>query len=168
MKSNDLAWVAGFLEGEGFFTRQTSARGYIRVVIGASSVDKDVLERLARTVPHSRVNGPYMPAEGARGKRPVWRWSICVRSPTVELAKQMRPLMSRRRQEQIDALLAHAASRPVGHQPRPLPAHGTRARYRRGCRCDGCREAENSCQRNFQQKRRADRKAAAGQLSEDS
>jgi|SRR5450755_1219885 hypothetical protein len=139
-----------------FFTRQTSARGFIRVLIGASSVDRDVLERLARTVPHSRVNGPYVPSEGSRGKKPVWRWSLCVRSPTVELAEQIRPLMSTRRQEQIDALLAHAATRPYGPKVRPLPPHGTRVRRQRGCTCGKCKAAENS----YQRERRAARKAA--------
>jgi hypothetical protein len=167
MKSDELAWIAGFLEGEGFFLKETSARGYVRVGIGASSTDRDVLERLLRTVPDSRVHGPYMLAESARGKKPVWRWSIRVRTPTVELAKQIRPLMCRRRQEQIDALLAVAASQPVGPRPRPLPAHGTRTRYAYGCKCDECREAENSYQRRWRQKKRAGQKAAAGHLGEE-
>ena len=161
IKSDDLAWVAGFLEGEGFFSCQTSAKGYVRVLIGASSTDRDVLERLARLVPHSRVNGPYVPSEGSRGKKLTWRWSVCVRSQTVDLAEQMRPLMSARRREQIDAMLTHAASRPVGRQTRQLPSHGTRARYRRGCKCDECRAVENSYQRDYQRKRRADRKASS-------
>lgn len=149
MDSDDLAWIAGFLEGEGFFSRQTDRKGRIRVLIGAISIDKDVLDHLARTVPHSRVNGPYTPAKGSRGKKLTWRWVVCLRQPTVELATRLRPLMCNRRQGQIDALLAHAASKPPSPAGRPsTAAHGTRTRYSHGCRCQDCREAENSYQRN--------------------
>ncbi len=33
-------------------------------------------------------------------------------------------------------------------KPRPIPLHGTQARYARGCRCEPCREAHSIYQRD--------------------
>jgi hypothetical protein len=158
MESGDLAWMAGFLEGEGFFVRQTSTRGYIRVGIAATSTDRDVLERLRVIVPTSRVQGPYLPSSSI-GKKPSWRWVLNARPLVVQLATDLRPLMGARRQRQIDALLAHHAAHPARkrvYQPAP---HGTRTRYGYGCRCEECRSTENA----YQRARTAARKAASGE-----
>jgi len=34
------------------------------------------------------------------------------------------------------------------------PQHGTRSRYRKGCRCDACRRAEATYRRNYRKARR--------------
>jgi len=34
------------------------------------------------------------------------------------------------------------------------PQHGTRSRYRNGCRCDDCRHAETAYRRNYRKARR--------------
>jgi hypothetical protein len=158
MKSDELAWLAGFLEGEGFFIKQKSARGYIRVGIAAGSTDRDVLERLTQLVPTSRIQGPYGPGRGSIGKKPYYRWILNTRPLVVELAEQMRPLMGERRRRQIDALLQHHAAHPYIRNRFPAPAaHGTRTRYDRGCKCEACHAAENA----YQRERRAIRKAQA-------
>jgi hypothetical protein len=156
MESADLAWMAGFLEGEGYFVTQTSKRGYVRMRIGATSTDLDVLEHLQRLVPRSCIQGPYGPTRTSYGTKPHWKWILHPRIPVVELAGELRPLMGSRRQEQIDALLRMHASHPAVRNRTPSPAeHGTATRYRRGCRCESCRAAENA----YQRERRVLRKA---------
>lgn len=156
MNSDDLAWIAGFLEGEGYFVTETSARGYIRLRIGATSTDLDVLERLQRLVLNSCIQGPYGPARTSYGSKPHWKWVLHARQLVVELAEQLRPLMGERRQGQIDVLLRHHEDHPVTRNRGPSPAeHGTRTRYGRGCRCESCHAAENA----YQRERRAIRKA---------
>lgn len=158
MNSDDLSWVAGFLEGEDYFLVETSARGYIRVRIGANSTDLDIVERLHGLVPGSTLAGPYKPGQGSFGEKEVWRWTLHARLLVVELAKQLRPLMGERRKGQIDLLLEHHATRPIGRNRYPSPAeHGTRTRYGSGCKCQPCRIAENTYQRD----RRAARKLAS-------
>jgi len=162
MDSDDLAWIAGFLEGEGYFIRQKSARGYIRVGMGATSTDLDVLEKLQRLVPTSRLQGPYTAARTSFGTKPHWKWQFNVRTLVVELAEQLRPLMGERRQGQIDALLEHHATHPVVRIKTPaLAEHGTRTRYRRGCRCEVCRSKENAHQREWRKAQKALREASA-------
>jgi hypothetical protein len=40
------------------------------------------------------------------------------------------------------------------HEQRFAPQHGTRTRYRKGCRCDDCRHAETEYRRRYRQARR--------------
>ncbi len=39
--------------------------------------------------------------------------------------------------------------------PKPMPEHGTTARYRRGCKCDECRNAQRLKQRRFHEQKAA-------------
>jgi hypothetical protein len=44
---------------------------------------------------------------------------------------------------------------------RPAPQHGTRSRYRKGCHCDACREAERRYRRQYRRRKaEAARRAA--------
>lgn len=143
MNSNELAWLAGLLEGEGYFIRQTTARGHVRIGLGVTSTDRDVLEKLQSLVPTSRLQGPYAPTKTGLGTKRHWRWQFNARGLVVELAEQLRPLMGERRQGQIDAMLAHQAAHPAMRNRSPSPAaHGTRTRYGRGCHCESCHAAE--------------------------
>jgi hypothetical protein len=160
MNSDNLAWLTGFLEGEGAFNRE-SGREKRRVRIAVTSTDRDVVEHLARIVPGSRFNGPYAPSAGSLGNKPTYRWVLAIRPLVIELAKQLRPLMCERRQGQIDALLAHAAAHPALRARGAPASHGTRIRYARGCDCEACHEAANAYQRYG----RAMRKAAAAMPS---
>jgi hypothetical protein len=114
MESHNLAWLAGFLEGEGYFTSNISAHGYCRILIGATSTDRDVLDHIWRIVPYSRLNGPYKPARGQLGKKETYRWILQVKPLVIDLAEELRPLMGGRRQGQIDTMLLNAASYPIG------------------------------------------------------
>jgi len=113
MKICDLAWLAGFLEGEGIFNTHVSSRGYCRLRIGATSTDKDVLDHACQIVPHSLIHGPYKPARGSLGKKETYRWALQVKPLVIGLAEELYPLMGVRRQKQISVMLTNAASYPV-------------------------------------------------------
>lgn len=154
MNSDDLAWLAGYLEGEGSFICSTPARR--RVCIAVTSTDRDVIECLTRIVPHSRQRGPFPPS--GLGKKPQYDWRLTIRPLVVDLTTQLRPLMCKRRQEQIDALLAYTIAYPALRTRGAPQPHGTRIRFDRGCTCKPCRDAENA----YQRERRKIRKARAG------
>src|SRR5713101_2591335 len=136
MTGDELAGIAGLLEGEGAFTKEASSRGHIRVLILATSTDLDVLERLRDLMPSSRIhsNGPQLPR-----RKPAWRWTLGIRAEVVALARSLRPYMGSRRQEQIDALLRHHESHRVVRRRGRRIIHGTRTGYSYGCRCAECR-----------------------------
>lgn len=59
---------------------------------------------------------------------------------------------------------ARRAERRAGQPPqprkrRPLPEHGTPARYQRGCRCDECREARREQNRKYKERKRTGEQA---------
>jgi hypothetical protein len=162
VNSDDLAWVAGFLEGEGTFYAHVAKRGTLRLTIRVTSTDLDVVEKLQGLVPTSRVQGPYRPSKGSLGLKDHWQWGLHARPLVVKLATQVRPLMGIRRQGQIDVLLQRHAEYPYLRNRFPAPAaHGTRTRYDRGCRCEPCHAAENA----YQREGRAIRKARAASIA---
>lgn len=150
MDSDKAPWVAGFLEGEAAFMKHVDGRGYARIGIAVTSVDEDVLRQLERFIPEGNVGGPYEHAPDSIGKQPYWTYRLNARAAVVDVLQQIRPRMSERRTKQIDALLnLHAAHPPLpmGRKRAELAAHGTRARYQRGCRCGECRAAQATYKR---------------------
>jgi hypothetical protein len=154
MDIHDLAWLAGFLEGEGFFSCQVRA-GYGRIMIGVTSTDRDVVERLARLVPRSRIYGPYTPEPDGLAKRPQYRWRFGIKPLVADLVTSLRPLMCERRQAQIDAMLELYATYP-GPEPALAAPHGTARRFRGGCRCEPCWAANRRYKRDGAKRRRAE------------
>ena len=154
MTGEELAWVAGFLEGEGFFWIQRSKKGFYRLGLGVTSTDKDVLERLQHLIPGSRIQGPYK--QHGLGTKPHCRWVLGMRGPAVQLLKELRPLMGQRRAARIDELLECHALHPlqVTGRRQSIFDHGSRAMYRRGCRCAKCRAEEAGAQWEFRKGRR--------------
>jgi len=53
-----------------------------------------------------RIYGPY---KYGTNKQYNYQWAICTRAEAAEFMRKLRPLMSTRRQEQIDAALAKGA-----------------------------------------------------------
>jgi len=53
-----------------------------------------------------------------------------------------------------DAVTPEWNDRRDEHEQRFAPQHGTRTRYRKGCRCDDCRQAETDYRRRYRQARR--------------
>lgn len=147
MDSHDLAYIAGFLEGEGTFAYTISDKGYCHALIRVTSTDEDVVQKLADRVPRSRTRGPYEPSKGSLGKKPVSYWTLAVKPLVVALATDIRPMMGQRRQGQIDKMLDAIASCPTLRVHGPAP-HGTVTRWGQGCRCDVCHMASNNYQRD--------------------
>lgn len=79
----ELAWSAGFLDGEGNFCAPNESAGRIkrRFKIQACQVDREVLDRLEVALGGS-VRGPYGPYSGNR--QPYYQW--CVYGPAAKEA----------------------------------------------------------------------------------
>lgn len=132
-----MAYIAGFLEGEGSFQviPKTSTTGemYPTFRIAANSTDEDVLRRVAQMVGFGNLTGPCEPQK--LHHKPFWRFQIHKRDDCYLLALALYPHMGRRRQEQLAKLIeAYNCSRRARWQ------HGTRQGYEyHKCRCGLCR-----------------------------
>lgn len=107
MKTADLHWLAGWLEGEGSFMFCRSVvkeTGYVKhnFAIAGACTDKDVLDRVAALL-EVNVRGPY------RQKsihQEYWAFRLGARDDVLAWCRRLRPLMGVRRQAQIDKVLA--------------------------------------------------------------
>ena len=74
----ELAWVAGFFDGEGCCTFKTNGNknGYERkyAIITVSQVDPEVLEKCRRITGLGQVGGQYKPKQP--NCQPSYRWRI--------------------------------------------------------------------------------------------
>lgn len=73
LREIELAWCAGFLDGEGYFgsSRESGGKHKFRFRISCAQVHEEPLERLARTL-GGKVYGPYGPYSGNRQAHYQW------------------------------------------------------------------------------------------------
>jgi len=93
-EAGEILWVAGFLEGEGWFYRRKDRGG---AIIGCKQVQREPLERLQRFL-GGRLQGPYEDKRG--GRSPIWHFQLVGQPATVAMIALL-PHMSTRRREQI-------------------------------------------------------------------
>jgi hypothetical protein len=105
ISENNLNWIAGFLEGEGYFSRGKNC-----ISIQASQVNLEPLEKLQKIVGAGSIL-KYSHNNGNHKQNDYYRWGV--HGMTAEaLMKLLFPLMSAKRQKCISESLAHYASLP--------------------------------------------------------
>lgn len=103
IRSAELCWLAGWLEGEGSFLRPPPSDPR-RCRISAKTRDRDVIDRVGRSFGVSPCRSHDARA-ASHGWSPLWRILLAGRRASI-LMLSLRPLMSQRRVEQIDAAVA--------------------------------------------------------------
>jgi hypothetical protein len=109
----NLAWVAGLLEGEGCFStsKRTKTGGGYQLSITCNMTDEDVLIRLHNILGVGSVRGPYK--KGKEHHKPQWCFTIRRMEDAKEVMLAIRPWMLSRRQARIDELLALEEARAL-------------------------------------------------------
>lgn len=110
MKTEDLYWLAGYLEGEGTFNAggaKNSDGEYTSIIVQVSSVDVDVLEKVRRIIDANRVF-PVKSSRGSFNKQQMYRVQVAG-VEAINLILELRPLMGERRKEQMIMALAKCA-----------------------------------------------------------
>lgn len=112
-------WAAGFLEGEGCFT---VTAGYLRIVAGQNF--REPLERLQRVAGGKIYQQKY---------RDFFTWQIGAKAEVDDALQWIYPLMSQRRQDQIDAAIEkrkHFVGSPKHLAENARRAAASRERYK--------------------------------------
>ncbi len=109
MKKTDLHWLAGIIEGEGCFSNSLGS-GSIKPRIQVQSADLDVLEKL-KLIYDAPIGGPFKTR--AKHHSPMYCWNVNGERAR-ELIGIIRPLMSKRRQGQIDHSLSKCHQKVIG------------------------------------------------------
>ena len=94
MKETDIAWLAGLLEGEGWFTY---ANGAPRIGVGMA--DRDVIDRAANLM-YTKV----FEKRSFRGHRTQWTTTL-YGVPALNLMRSLLPHMCKRRAAKIKEIL---------------------------------------------------------------
>jgi hypothetical protein len=96
--SEDLAWAAGLIEGEGCFTLHTGSP-YFQL----DSTDEDVLQKLHKVFPFATLRGPYQHKTKPQTK-PVWRIDA-FGTKAIPVMNAVYPYLCSRRKARIDGLI---------------------------------------------------------------
>jgi hypothetical protein len=116
----ELYWAAGFLEGEGCFTKTRSC-----ITVSASQVQFQPLEKLQKL-----LGGKNYYYESRKPKHsPYYRW-VTYGEKAEEIMKALFPLMSPKRQYRISELLSFYAALPGRNYVRTGRTHCKRGHIR--------------------------------------
>ena len=109
MEAKSIHWLAGFLEGEGWFFCKPKGT----CTVGVCSTDEDVIIKAA-SIMGGKVGGPYANGQSKHGVPYKPKWQL-IRQSTVAAAWMMTlyPLMSARRQEGMRSALATWRQQPI-------------------------------------------------------
>lgn len=100
MTSEQLAWVAGLLEGEGCF--DFNRKPYPRVRM--ETTDHDTALRLQAVVGGASTVNPRTKAKPHF--KQSWMWRLSTASEAIALMRALYPMMSARRKQRIDEISA--------------------------------------------------------------
>lgn len=110
MSECELWWLAGLLEGEGYFAahttydkRRSNPEPYIYLRIQVTSCDLDVLTAMQNITGVGSVLGPWKTRK--KNHTPTYHWQVVRRNDVEHLMELLYPLMSIRRKKQIKKAL---------------------------------------------------------------
>jgi hypothetical protein len=141
ISSTDIAWAAGFLEGEGSFVGGKQSQ----VTVSAVQVEIAPLERLVGMCGGYLKQYRYKPGRAAS---PFWRWTVNGQR-AAEVAFTVYTWMSPKRRRQIERMVLVWRNAPGSHNARkthcpkghPYDAVNTRP-IRGGRQCRACTESQ--------------------------
>ena len=118
MNDVELAWVAGLLEGEGWFsirkpalTKTGEPKNYRQVNVTCGMTDRDVVERLRATVGFGTIFQDRRSRSNPNNKD-LHTWRATRRSDVEPFLRRLQPLMGERRSARIGELLAYFDEHP--------------------------------------------------------
>ena len=114
MNRVELAWLAGILEGEGYFsltlnnkTKDRPGRHYARLTV--TMTDKDVIECIYAITGFGTIHTypPYQP-----NRKRTYTWRVSKWEDLYPLLRRLRPFMGERRRARIDEMLTFERENP--------------------------------------------------------
>lgn len=109
--SEELAWAAGFIDGEGSFGVQRNPGRKKLLYLQASQCDRRVLDRLQSALGLGKVYGPY---QGRRKGHNSYYYFRLTGPNTHEAARKIWPWLSEVKKEQYEATRAEEGQVHIG------------------------------------------------------
>lgn len=111
MADNEMAWLAGLLEGEGCFSNRSDR--YCSPLVQLMMTDKDVVVRAAKAMGAHKVVQCRTPTKAGKV---IYRANV-YGSTALEVMRNVMPFMGERRFQKISEILWADASRPTSPYP---------------------------------------------------
>lgn len=132
----EIAWCAGFADGEGYFGWTSGP------LVTISQVDRWPLDKWMESFP----NGSIKLRPGKDGQNDFWRWSASGAN-AIECMLALRDHLSPRRQEKIDQAVAEYLRRQAVREAKknvcPKGHIGQKRRRSGGVYCAACKKDQN-------------------------
>lgn len=106
----ELAWCAGFFEGEGNFEYSSDRRRVCLV-----NTDLDTLERFHNHMGVGKIHGPYRYPKNPTWK-PRYQWRVSYWLDVKLVIEALWPHLSERRKQQAQVLLDHPPQRIIARR----------------------------------------------------
>lgn len=148
----DLAWLAGFYEGEGSCVlRRKGDRVYMAITV--SSTDLDVLEH-ARSIAHV---GAISTQASRPGCKQAWRWQVSDADQAMALAVALDPWLGSRRRARVREVIAEyvASAREVERQREHRSLYCRAGHFKDAFTPGGIRRCRKCCAERARKRRRA-------------
>ena len=121
----DLAWAAGFFDGEGWVgaIKKTHAKNRtagVGLSISIAQTDPEVLEKFAKVAGFGNLRGPYNPKTA--NSNPYWVWRSEQREEIRDLFKELRPYLSSVKCQQFERALVIVDEYRAGAHDRHVAA----------------------------------------------
>ena len=116
-RQTDLAWAAGFIDGEGTFGVQRQGGKKDIPYLQASQVDRQVLDRLASIIQNGKVYGPYTSKNPK--DRPYYYYRLTGIRKTIEAGLLLLPYLSEIKHAQFNEQVLHKFASMVKRQTPP-------------------------------------------------
>lgn len=110
MNKADIAWFAGFFEGEGCVrlgsqTHKKNGRDYGTPILDICQVNKEPLSKCVKIFPDSHLYGPY---KYSNNRQPHYKFTVCGRDNIEGIFRLIKPYLSVKRCEQFSStFIAH-------------------------------------------------------------
>lgn len=93
----ELAWAAGFFEGEGVISQRQKNGRFVAI----NNTDMEPLLRFQEAVGVGKLRGPYGPYNNGISRKPYWTWSASNFEHRQAVIAMLWPWLSARRKVQM-------------------------------------------------------------------
>lgn len=101
-RSEELAWAAGFFDGEGYVgvvsrkkaSSPSKMRRYYHANLSISQVNDAVLKRFQRIVNCGGISGPSGIARQKAGHKPIYYYKVCRQADVLKIFELLKPYLS--------------------------------------------------------------------------
>src|ERR1044072_2281967 len=102
MAETELAWAAGFFDGEGNTRAIIRRAKYKSLHVSITQVEKSNLERFQKAIGLGKINGPYKYEKRPREK-PFYRFRLCRQADIGRFVFLVWKYLSRPKRDQINS-----------------------------------------------------------------